>query len=110
MEVVLLSVYILGLLAAITGSVADGFLNQWAKYGGTQWLVIGYALSALMVWFFANMLKREDLGLSVMLFVITNSIVALMIGRFYFNERLVGWQWVGVGFALIAFFLLSKGK
>lgn len=110
MEGVLISVYVLGLLAAITASVADGFLNQWAKYGGTQWLIVGYALSALMIWFFANMLKREELGFSVMLFVITNSIVALMVSRFYFNERLAGVQWIGVSLALVALFLLSKGK
>lgn len=110
MEPLLTSIYILGGLAGIVGAIADGFLNQWAKNGGIAWLSIGYVLSFVMVTIFVYMLKREALGMSLLIFILCNALAGLFISRVFFGERLAPVQWLGVAFAVFALVLLDKGK
>lgn len=110
MEPLLTSIYFLGALAGLVGAIADGFLNQWAKNGGTGWLSAGYIGSLIMVTIFVYMLKREALGMSLLIFVLSNALCGLFISRVFFGERLAPVQWIGVAFAVFALVLLDKGK
>ena len=110
MEPLLTSAYFLGAAAGLTGAVADGFLNKWAKEGGEIWLVIGFLLSLIMVGIFAYLLKSKLLGPAILIFSMSNLLFALSISRFFFMEKLTAFQWAAAGLAALALILVEQGK
>ena len=110
MEPLLTSIYFLGAVAGLIGAIADGFLNKWAKSGDGVWLVVGLSLSLVMAGTFAYMLKKESLGPAILIFLMSNLLFVLLIGRIFFMERLTPAQWLAATLAVVALVLVEQSK
>ena len=105
-----ITIYFLATLAGFMAAVADGFLNQWTK-AGRAWLDMagGFVFWNISLVIFIMMLQRGFLAQSVMLFIVSNCVFALLLSKFWFVEELSLVQWSGVGLAVFSLALMELG-
>lgn len=107
-----LAVYVVLVLAGLLGAASDAVLNQWAKTGRVGWLLGAY-LSWLVVATLLGLILRWGyfgFGAAVVLFLLVNSVGALILDWTLFSGRLSAWGWVGVGLAVAAIVCIELGR
>lgn len=109
MSTVLNNVYILVLAVGLASATGDAFINQYAKSGWFGWFIIGCMGWVIAAAFFSQILKSQLFGPGVALFFLGNISIALIIGWFYFGDRISLTQWLGILFGAIAMLLMVKG-
>lgn len=107
-----LAVYAVLVAVGALGAVSDALLNQWARTGRLSWLLLAYA-SWLAVATLLGVILRWgyfSFGAAVVLFLMVNSVGALVLDALFFSGRLNMWSWVGIGFALAAIVCIELGR
>lgn len=106
------AVYALLIGAGLLGAGSDALLNQWAKTGRLAWLLAAY-LAWLIVATMLGLILRWGyfgFGAAVVLFLLVNSLAALILDRTLFDGRLSWWGWIGVGLAIAAIVCIELGR
>ncbi|MFH0776737.1 MAG: hypothetical protein V1936_03955 [Patescibacteria group bacterium] len=94
------------ILGAITCYVLGDFLAKvWSLQKGL-WIAAALGAYFLGSLFFTFAIKKESLSLAVATAPIAIALTGLLLGYFYFGERLSVIQYLGAGLGLIALTLL----
>ena len=95
-----------GVLVAvgIMGAISDAILNQWAKTGRTSWLLAAYAawIGVATILGYILRLKYFTFGAAVVVFLMVNSVAALVLDHTLYAARLTARGWLGIGLAIAA--------
>jgi hypothetical protein len=105
-------VYAVLIAVGTLGAISDAILNEWAKRGRLSWLIAAYAAWILVATLLGVVLRRGyfTFGTAVVLFLVSNSIAALVIDHQLLGGRLTGWGWIGIGFAVAALVCIELGR
>jgi drug/metabolite transporter (DMT)-like permease len=97
-------VYAVVVAVGMMGAISDAVLNQWAKTGRPSWLVAAYASWILVATMLGYILRLNyfTFGTAVILFLMVNSVAALILDHTLFAGRLTARGWLGIGFAVAA--------
>ena len=105
-----------GIVLLILGMSALGVLGDFflklagngARFMHPGWFVAGivtYACTAFG-WFYAfKHIKMSSLGA---IYGASTVILLTLLGYFYFQERLTGWEFLGIGLAIISIVILAR--
>jgi len=106
------AVYAVLVAAGLLGAGSDALLNQWAKTGRLAWLLSAYGAWLLVATLLGLILRWGyfGFGAAVVLFLLVNSLGALVLDRALFAGRLSAWGWVGVGLAVAAIVCIEMGR
>mgnify|MGYP005858433793 CR=1 FL=1 len=96
--------YILG--ATICYILGDFWAKMWATKNSPSWLVGSLAIYFLGSLFFILMIKKSSLSLAAATAPLAIAVTGILLGYFYFDERLTSIQYFGVGLGLVALALL----
>ena len=105
-------VYGVLIIVGALGAISDAILNQWAKTGRLSWLLGAYA-SWLVVATLLGIILRWgyfSFGAAVVLFLLVNSVGALILDFVLFTGRLYIWGWVGIGLAVAAIICIELSR
>lgn len=91
-------VFMLGLLKAIH----LGWISK-------MFLFLPTLIYAMQPWVFLSALKYESLTVMNLLWDVISDLMVTGTGLYFFNETITRTQMIGVGFAIIAVFLLTCG-
>ena len=105
-------VYMVLIAVGILGAVSDAILNQWARTGSAAWQLATYAawilVATLLVWILRQ--NYFTFGAAVVLFLMVNSVAALVIDSAFFAGRLTVRGWVGIVLAAAAIVMIELGR
>ena len=114
-----MSIYILAIFAGFLAAVGDSFLNVWAKTMPETIVFLGMSKSVflgggLLFWnsslvIFILMLQKGFLAQSVVLFIVSNCVFALVMSQLWFGEKLTLLQWVAIFMAIGAVVVMEVG-
>lgn len=107
-----LLVYAVLIVVGSLGAISDAILNQWAKTGGTPWLVAAYASWIIVATLLGYILRLNyfTFGAAVVLFLMVNSVAALILDRALFAGRLTARGWLGIGLAVAAIICIESSR
>jgi hypothetical protein len=107
-----MAVYGLVVVVGAIGAISDAILNQWAKTGKLSWLLAAYASWLVVATLLGITLRWGyfSFGAAVVLFLLVNSVGALVLDHVLFSGRLSAWSWVGIGLALAAIVCIELGR
>ena len=118
-EKVPMSIYLLAIFAGFLAAVGDGFLNMWTKAMPETVVFLGMSKSVflgggLVFWnsslvIFIMMLQRGFLAQSVVLFIVSNCVFALIMSQVWFGEKLTPLQWIAIFMAIGAVVVMEVG-
>lgn len=92
-------VFMLGILKAIhLGWISKVFL------------FLPTLIYAMQPWVFLSSLKYESLTIMNLLWDVISSVMVTGTGLYFFNEKITRTQMIGIGFGIIAVFLLTGGN
>lgn len=105
-------VYAVLVVAGLLGAASDAILNQWARTDRLGWLLAAYVAWLAVATLLGLILRWGyfGFGAAVALFLLVNSIGALVLDRTLFSGRLSAWGWVGVGLAITAIMCIELGR
>ena len=105
-------VYAVLIVVGTLGAISDAILNQWAKTGGTSWLVVAYASWIVVATLLGYILRLNyfTFGAAVVLFLMVNSVAALILDRALFAGRLTARGWLGIGLAVAAIICIESSR
>ncbi len=114
-----LTTYLLAGFAGFLAAVGDSFLNVWAKTLPETVIFMGmqksvFMMGGLVFWnsslvIFILMLQRGFLAQSVVLFIVSNCVFALLMSQIWFGEKLTMVQWFAIVLAVGAVVLMEMG-
>ncbi len=107
-----LVVYAALIAIGVLAAASDAVLNQWAKTSQLFWLLTAYASWIVVATLLGIVLRWGyfSFGTAVVLFLLVNSIAALLLDYWLFSGRINFWGWVGVGLALAAILCIELGR
>jgi hypothetical protein len=105
-------VYSVLIAIGILGAISDVILNQWAKTGRLSWLLASYASWILVATALGYVLRLNyfTFGAAVVLFLLVNSVAALVLDHTLFAGRLTFRGWLGIGLALAAIICIESSR
>ena len=105
-------IYALVVTVGILGAASDAILNQWAKTGRMSYLIGAYAAWLAVATLLGIILKAGyfSFGAAVVIFLLVNSIGALILDYVFFAGRMSTWSWVGIGFAIAGLVCIELGR
>jgi hypothetical protein len=105
-------VYAVLIVVGMMGAISDAILNQWAKTGRTSWLLAAYASWILVATMLGYILRLNyfTFGAAVVLFLMVNSVAALVLDHTLFAGRLTGRGWLGIGLAVAAIICIESSR
>ena len=107
-------VIVYGVLIAvgIMGALSDAILNQWAKTGRMSWLLAAYASWIVVATLLGYILRWNyfTFGAAVVLFLMVNSVAALVLDHAFFAGRLTPRGWLGIGLAVAAIICIESSR
>lgn len=98
-------------LLALVGVIGDFYIKLSGigpKYIDTKWFVLGFIIyaSTAFGWFYAmKQIKLSSLGV---IYALTTALLLVVLGIFYFDEKLNAYELVGIATAIISLILLSR--
>ena len=94
------------------GAISDAILNQWARTGRTFWLVLAYASWIVVATLLGYILRLNyfTFGAAVVLFLMVNSVAALILDYALFAGRLTARGWLGIGLAVAAIICIESSR
>lgn len=107
-----LAVYSLLVAVGVMGAFSDAILNQWARTGRLSWLLASYASWILVATALGFILRWGyfTFGAAVVLFLMVNSVAALLLDRVMFAGRLTPRGWLGIALAVAAIVCIESGR
>ena len=107
-----LTVYLVLIAAGLLGAASDALLNQWARTGRWPWLLTAYGAWLVVATLLGLILRWGyfGFGAAVVLFLLVNSLAALVLDRALFAGKLTPWGWVGVVLAVAAIVCIELGR
>ena len=106
------TVYAVMIVLGLLGAISDAVLNKWAKTDKLGWLLAAYA-SWLAVATLLGMVLRWDyfsFGTAVVLFLLVNTLGAVVLDSWLYSNRLNVWGWIGIFLASGAIVSLELGR
>ena len=105
-------VYAVLVAVGIMGAISDAILNQWARTGRTSWLLAAYATWILVATLLGYILRLNyfTFGTAVVLFLMVNSVAALVLDHTLFAGRLTLRGWLGIGLAVAAIVVIEWSR
>jgi len=105
-------VYAVLIAVGMLGAISDAILNQWARSGRTSWLLLAYASWIIVATLLGYILRLNyfTFGSAVVLFLMVNSVAALILDRALFAGRLTPRGWLGVGLAVAAIACIESSR
>lgn len=99
-----LVVYAVLVAVGVLGAASDAVLNQWARTGSIWWQLAAYASWILVATLLGWILRMNyfTFGAAVVLFLMVNSVAALLIDSTFFAGRLSLRGWIGIALAAAA--------
>lgn len=94
------------------GAISDAILNQWARTGRTSWLMLAYASWIVVATLLGYILRLNyfTFGAAVVLFLMVNSVAALILDYALFAGRLTARGWLGIGLAVAAIICIESSR
>jgi len=102
------NIYFLIVAVGLSSAVGDTLINQYIKSGRFKWFLLGCLGWCIAAAFWSQILKKQLFAPSVALFFIGNIGVAVLIGHFYFGDRVSAIQWLWVALAIVAMILIVR--
>ena len=102
------NIYFLVMAVGLSSAVGDAFINQYVRTNQFMWFLLGCLGWCTAAAFWSQILKYQLFAPSVALFFLGNIGVAVLIGYFYFGDRVPGAQWLAIILAVIAMFLIVR--
>jgi cell division protein FtsW (lipid II flippase) len=105
-------VYTVLLAVGTLGAISDAMLNQWARTGRTSWLMVAYASWIVVATLLGYILRLNyfTFGAAVVLFLMVNSVAALILDHALFAGRLTARGWLGIGLAVAAIICIESSR
>jgi len=105
-------VYAVLVVVGTLGAISDAILNQWARTGRTSWLLVAYASWIVVATLLGYILRLNyfTFGAAVVLFLMVNSVAALVLDRALFAGRLTPRGWLGIGLAVAAIICIESSR
>jgi len=105
-------VYAVLIVVGTLGAISDALLNQWARTGRTSWLIVAYASWIVVATLLGYILRLDyfTFGAAVVLFLMVNSVAALILDHALFAGRLTGRGWLGIGLAVAAIICIESSR
>ena len=105
-------VYAVLIVVGSLGAISDAILNQWARTGRTSWLLLAYASWIVVATLLGYILRLNyfTFGAAVVLFLMVNSVAALILDRALFAGRLTARGWIGIGLAVAAIICIESSR
>ena len=105
-------VYAVLIVVGTMGAISDAILNQWATTGRTSWLLAAYASWIVVATLLGYILRLNyfTFGAAVVLFLMVNSVAALILDRALFAGRLTSRGWLGIGLAVAAIICIESSR
>ena len=105
-------VYTVLLVVGTLGAISDAMLNQWARTGRTSWLMVAYASWIVVATLLGYILRLNyfTFGAAVVLFLMVNSVAALILDHALFAGRLTARGWLGIGLAVAAIVCIESSR
>jgi drug/metabolite transporter (DMT)-like permease len=105
-------VYAVLIVVGLMGAISDAIVNQWARTGRLSWLLASYACWIVVATLLGYILRLNyfTFGAAVVLFLMVNSVGALLIDHTVFGGRLTGRGWLGIGLAVAAIVVIEWSR
>ena len=105
-------VYAVLVVVGTLGAISDAILNQWARTGRMFWLLLAYAAWIVVATLLGYILRLNyfAFGAAVVLFLMVNSVAALILDRALFAGRITGRGWLGVALAVAAIICIESSR
>ena len=105
-------VYAVLIAVGMLGAISDAILNQWAKTGRTSWLLAAYASWIVVATLLGYILRLNyfTFGAAVILFLMVNSVAALVLDHTLFAGRLTPRGWLGIALAAAAIICIEWSR
>jgi multidrug transporter EmrE-like cation transporter len=100
-------VWVLTLVSSGFFILCDSLSANWAKAGSRISLAIVVILSPTAYLLFGFLVNRVNLAVAGSLVNLMIMIGAVLVGIFYFKERVTSVQWVGIGLGMVAILILT---
>jgi drug/metabolite transporter (DMT)-like permease len=105
-------VYALLIVVGALGAISDAILNEWARRGRLSWLFAAYASWIVVATLLGFILRRGyfNFGAAVVLFLLSNSVAALILDHCLLGGRLNSWGWIGIGLSIAGIVCVELGR
>ena len=105
-------VYTVLVVVGTLGAISDAILNQWARTSRTSWLVLAYVSWIVVATLLGYILRLNyfTFGAAVVLFLMVNSVAALILDYALFSGRLTPGGWIGIGLAVAAIICIESSR
>ena len=87
--------------------LCDSLITNWAKNSSVSSLIAVIVLSPVAYVFFGLVSSRANLAVGGAMVNLILVLAAVLVGLFFFKEKLTMLQWTGIGFGLVAILILS---
>jgi multidrug transporter EmrE-like cation transporter len=94
------------------GAISDAILNLWARSGRISWLLMAYASWIVVATLLGYILRLNyfTFGAAVVLFLMVNSVAALILDYALFAGRVTARGWLGIGLAVAAIICIESSR
>jgi hypothetical protein len=105
-------VYAVLVAVGTLGAISDAILNQWARTGRTSWLILAYVSWIIVATLLGFILRSNyfTFGAAVVLFLMVNSVAALVVDHTLFAGRLTLRGWLGIALAVAAIVCIESSR
>jgi len=105
-------VYSVLIAVGTLGAISDAILNQWARTGRISWLLMAYASWIVVATLLGYVLRLNyfTFGAAVVLFLMVNSVAALILDYALFAGRVTARGWLGIGLAVAAIICIESSR
>ena len=102
------NIYFLVIAVGLSSAVGDALINQYVRSGKITWFILGCLGWCTAAAFWSQILKKQLFAPSVALFFLGNIGIAVLIGYFYFGDRVPAIQWLWIALAVVAVVLIIR--
>lgn len=83
-------------LSALGVTIGDIFLANWAESQITYYLILGLVFNVIGIFFYAQTLRTQGLGVATAIFLSVNIIAVLLAGSVFFDEHITLTRVLGI--------------
>ena len=100
--------YFLVATVGLSSAIGDALINQYVRTNHLGWFFLGCLGWCTAAIFWAQILKKQLFAPSVALFFLSNIVIAVGIGYFYFGDHVPTMQWVWLALAVVSMILIVR--
>jgi len=102
------NIYFLVVAVGLSSAVGDALINQYVRTERLGWFLLGCLGWCTAAIFWSQILKKQLFAPSVALFFLGNIGIAVLIGYFYFGDRVQPLQWLWIALAVVAMVMIVR--